>query len=147
MEKVIKLELVEAYINVLVEAYGDNVFKAIKEVVEDGSNKSPKNMEELKEYARKDILWNFRYSKDKEISEQFCRRVAEPYTCMFGSTKYLLDKSKGPSECRLLINGNSMGWPYPKGPIEYGFQGYTIEEALKNCEEDGWEVIKVLKSY
>ena len=103
--KVMKTEFVEAYINVLVEAYGENVFKAIKEVVEDGSSKSPKNMEELKEYARKDILWNFSYSKDKEITEKFCREVAEPYTDMLGSNKFLLDKSKGSLECKLLVKG------------------------------------------
>jgi hypothetical protein len=141
--KVMKTELVEAYINVLVEAYGENVFTAIKEVVEDGSSKSPKNMEELKEYARKDILWNFRYSKDKEITEKFCREVAEPYINMFGSTKYLLDKSKGSLECKLLVKG----WDhFNKEELhEVYFHGRTLKENLEYCKERGYEVIKVLE--
>jgi hypothetical protein len=141
--KVMKTEFVEAYINVLVEAYGDNVFTAIKEVVEDGSSRSPKNMEELKEYARKDILWNFRYSKDKEITEKFCREVAEPYINMFGSTKYLLDKSKGMTEISLLLKG----WNhFNKEEInEVRFDGYVFEKALELCKERGYEVIKVLE--
>lgn len=138
-----KTELVEAYINVLVEAYGDNVFKAIKEVVEDGSSKSPKNMEELKEYARKDILWNFCYSKDKEITEKFCREVAEPYTDMLGSNKFLLDKSKGRTPIRFLLRGWG-GYDGNDG-IEVLYHGYTFEEALKVIKDKGYEVIKVLE--
>jgi hypothetical protein len=141
--KVMKTELVEAYINVLVEAYGENVFTVIKEVIEDGSSKSPKNMEELREYARKDILWNFRYSKDKEITEKFCREVAKPYINMLGSDKYLLDKSKSMVKPILLLKGYNH-WTEEK-EIEVGFNGYTFEKALELCKRNGWEVVKVLE--
>ena len=91
MEKVIKLEFVEAYINVLVEAFGENVFEFIKEVVEDGDD-SPKNMKELQRYARRDIKWNFQQSNEKVLTEEFCKDVSSSYIGMFGTEEYLVTK-------------------------------------------------------
>lgn len=90
MEKVIKLELVEAYINVLVEAFGENVFEFIKEVVEDGEDDAPKNMKELQRYARRDIKWNFQQSNEKVLTEEFCRDVSSSYIGMSGTEEYLI---------------------------------------------------------
>jgi len=92
MEKVIKLEFVEAYINVLVQAYGENVFTAIREVVEDGDEDSPKNMKELQKYARRDIRWNFQQSNEKVLTEEFCRGVSSAYIGMLGTEDYLITK-------------------------------------------------------
>lgn len=93
MEKEIKLEFVQAYIDVLIEAYGENVFTAIREVVEDGDEDSPKNMKELQRYARRDILWNFRESNEKVLTEEFCRGVSSAYTGMLGAEEYLINQT------------------------------------------------------
>ena len=93
MEKKIKSEFVEAYINVLVEAFGENVYEFIKEVVEDGEDDSPKNLEELQKYARRDIRWNFQQSNEKVLTEEFCRDVSSSYIGMFGTEDYLINQS------------------------------------------------------
>ena len=92
MEKKIKSEFVEAYINVLVEAFGENVYEFIKEVVEDGEDDSPKNLEELQKYARRDIRWNFQQSNEKVLTEEFCRDVSSSYIGMCGTEDYLITK-------------------------------------------------------
>jgi len=92
MEKKIKSEFVQAYINVLVEAFGENVYEFIKEVVEDGEDDSPKNLEELQKYARRDIRWNFQQSNEKVLTEEFCRDVSSSYIGMFGTEDYLITK-------------------------------------------------------
>jgi hypothetical protein len=92
MEKKIKSEFVQAYINVLVEAFGENVYEFIKEVVEDGEDDSPKNLEELQKYARRDIRWNFQQSNEKVLTEEFCRDVSSSYIGMFGTEDYLINQ-------------------------------------------------------
>ena len=92
MEKKIKSEFVQAYINVLVEAFGENVYEFIKQVVEDGEDDSPKNLEELQKYARRDIRWNFQQSNEKVLTEEFCRDVSSSYIGMFGTEDYLITK-------------------------------------------------------
>jgi len=93
MEKKIKSEFVQAYINVLVEAFGENVYEFIKEVVEDGDeDDSPKNLEELQRYARRDIKWNFQQSNEKVLTEEFCKDVSSSYIGMFGTEDYLITK-------------------------------------------------------
>ena len=93
MEKKIKSVFVEVYINVLVEAFGENVYEFIKEVVEDGDDDSPKNLIELQRYARRDIRWNFQQSNEKVLTEEFCSGVSSAYTGMLGAEDYLISRA------------------------------------------------------
>lgn len=139
-------KIINTYVETLEKAYGKNLYSFMENVVEGGNKrKSPKNKTQLREYARRDILWNAKQGNVKEITMEFGVGVAEAYVGMSGCGDYLLDREKETYFHKFKI-GNYKFLPHSKPEVlkEYCFEGYSLENAKNYCKEMGWEILEII---